>query len=109
MAKVLEFSISTSPSNEYSELISSRMDWLDDIAGRKPILTSGWNGFFDLLFVAFVIIIIQDELPQRILPLCLTFKVTLCRTLSTCGLQEGRCQGEASGTGAAGLVSGGLL
>ena len=29
MAKVLQFSFSISPSNEYSELISFRMDWFD--------------------------------------------------------------------------------
>ena len=39
-------------------------------AGRKPILTPFWNCFFDLPFIAFVIII-QNGLPQRILPLCL--------------------------------------
>ena len=32
MAKVLEFSFSISPSNEYSRLISFRMDWLDLLA-----------------------------------------------------------------------------
>ena len=32
MAKVLEFSFSISPSNEYSGLISFRMDWLDLLA-----------------------------------------------------------------------------
>ena len=41
---------------------------------QKPILTPCWNCFFDLLFAAFVIIIIQNVLPQRILPLCLTIK-----------------------------------
>ena len=35
---------------------------------EKPILTSCWNCFFDLLSIAFVIIIIQNGLPQRILP-----------------------------------------
>ena len=49
------------------------------IAERKPILTPCWNCFFDLLFVAFVIIIIQYGLPQRILYLCLTVKLkSLC-------------------------------
>ena len=32
VAKVLEFQLPTSPSNEYSELISFRMDWLDLLA-----------------------------------------------------------------------------
>ena len=59
----------------------------DIVAGRKPILTPCWNCSFDLLLVAFVIIIIQNGLPQRILPLCLTLKVPLFRTLSTCGWQ----------------------
>ena len=62
------------------------------VAGRKPILTPGRNCFFDLLFAAFVIKIIQNGLLQRILPLCLAvkLKVPLFRTLSTCGWQEGR-------------------
>ena len=34
------------------------------------------NGFFDLLFIAFATIIIQNGLPQRILPLCLTVKLS---------------------------------
>ena len=32
MAKVLEFQLSIGPSNEYSGLISFRMDWLDLLA-----------------------------------------------------------------------------
>ena len=42
---------------------------------EKPILTLCWNYFFDLLFVAVVIIIIHNDLPQRILPLGLTVKL----------------------------------
>ena len=45
------------------------------VAEKKPILTPCWNYFFDLLFVAFVIIITQNGLPQRILPFCLTVKL----------------------------------
>ena len=37
VAKVLKFSISISPSNEYSELISSRIDWFDLLAGQRII------------------------------------------------------------------------
>ena len=59
-------------------------------AAEKPILTPWWNCFFDLFFVAFVIIITQKGLPQIILPLCLAVKVPFFRTLSTCGWQEGR-------------------
>ena len=44
----------------------------------------------DLLSIAFLVIIIHNGLPRRILPLCLTVKVPLFRTLSTCGWQEGR-------------------
>ena len=33
--KYLSFSFSISPSNEYSRLISSRMDWLDLLAADK--------------------------------------------------------------------------
>ena len=44
------------------------------VAGRKPILTPWWNCLFDLLCIALVIIIIQNGLPQRILPLCLTVR-----------------------------------
>ena len=36
------------------------------------------NCFFDLLFVAFVIIITHNTLPQRTLPLCLTASKVLC-------------------------------
>ena len=57
---------------------------------RKPILTPCWNCFLDLLLVDFVIISIQNGQPQRILPLCLSVKVPLFRTLSTCRWQEGR-------------------
>ena len=42
---------------------------------EKPILTPCWNYFFDLLFIAFVITIIYNSLPQRTLPLCLTVKL----------------------------------
>ena len=46
---------------------------------KKSILTPCWNYFFDLLSVAFVIIITHNGLPQRILPFCLTAKLTsLC-------------------------------
>ena len=38
---------------------------------EKPVLIPCWNCFCDLLFVAFVIIIILNTLPQRILPLYL--------------------------------------
>ena len=41
MAKVLEFQLSIGPSNEYSGLISFRMDWLDLLAVqgiRKSLL-----------------------------------------------------------------------
>ena len=60
------------------------------VAEEKPIPTPCWNCFFDLLFIAFVIIIIQNGLPQRILPLPLTVKVLFSRTLSTYRWQEGR-------------------
>ena len=44
------------------------------LAEKKPVLTPSWNCFFDLLFIAFIIII-QNVLPQRILTLCLTAKL----------------------------------
>ena len=37
VAKVLEFSFSISPSNEYSRLISFRVDWFDLLAGQGTI------------------------------------------------------------------------
>ena len=43
--------------------------WNMPVAERKPILSPCWKLFFDLLFIAFVIIIILNRLP---LPLCLT-------------------------------------
>ena len=55
---------------------------------EKLILTPCWNCFFDLLPIAFVIIIIHNGLLQRTLPLCLTVKVPLFRTLPTCRWQE---------------------
>ena len=42
---------------------------------EKPILTPCWSYFFDLLFIAFVITIIYNSLPQRTLPLCLAVKL----------------------------------
>ena len=36
-AKVLEFSFSINPSNEYSGLISFRMDWLDLFAVQETL------------------------------------------------------------------------
>ena len=39
---------------------------------EEPILTPCWNCFFDLLFVAAVIIIIYNGLPQKTQSLCLT-------------------------------------
>ena len=40
MAKVLEFSFSISPSNEYSGLISFRIDWLDLLAVQGTLKES---------------------------------------------------------------------
>ena len=37
VAKVLEFSFSISPSNEYSRLFSFRMDWFDLLAGQGTL------------------------------------------------------------------------
>ena len=59
------------------------------VAGRKPILTPCWNCFFDLPFVAFVVIIIQNGLPQKILPLCLTVKHK-CLYSEPCPRVDGR-------------------
>ena len=42
---------------------------------EEPILTPCWNCFFNLLFVAFVTIIIHTDLPQRTLSLFLTVKL----------------------------------
>ena len=42
---------------------------------ENPILAPCWNCFIDLFSFAFVIIIIQNVLPQRILPLCLTVEL----------------------------------
>ena len=50
---------------------------------------STWNCFLDLLFVAFVIIIIQNGLPQSILPLCLTVKLK-CLCSESCPPVGGR-------------------
>ena len=37
MAKILEFSFSISPSNEYSGLISFRIDWFDFLAAQETL------------------------------------------------------------------------
>ena len=37
VAKVLEFSFSISPSNEYSGMMSFRMDWLDLLAVQRTL------------------------------------------------------------------------
>ena len=52
----------------------SHSDWFrgGHVAKKKPVLAPCWDRFFDLLFFAFVIIIIQNGWPQRILPLYLT-------------------------------------
>ena len=42
---------------------------------EKPVLTTCWNCFFDLLLIAFIITVIHNGLPQRTLPLCLTVKL----------------------------------
>ena len=44
------------------------------VAGKSQFWLC-WNCCFDLLFIAIVIIITQNGLPQRILPLCLTVKL----------------------------------
>ena len=71
--KYWSFSFSISPYNDCSGLTSSSVDWLGLqstlLQGGKPILTSGWSCSSHLLFIAFVIIIVQNELPQRVLPL----------------------------------------
>ena len=54
---------------------------------RKPILTPCWNCFFDLLLVDFVIIIIQNGLPQRICPSAFLLK---CLCLEPCLPVDGR-------------------
>ena len=55
---------------------------MGDCCREKSVLTLYWNCFFDLLSIAFVIIIIPNGLPQRILPLCLTAKLKcLCSEL----------------------------
>ena len=58
---------------------------------EKSILTPCWNCFFNLLSIAFVTVITQKGLPQRIpasLPDSQT-EVPLFRTLATCRWQEG--------------------
>ena len=53
---------------------------------EKPVQTQCWN----FPCFAFVIIITHNGHPEKILPLCLTVKVPLFRTLSTYGWQAGR-------------------
>ena len=59
------------------------------VAEEKPTVTPCWNFFLDLLLVAFVIIILQNGLPQRILPFCLTAKLK-CLCSEACPPKDGR-------------------
>ena len=68
--------------------INTSLDYFSSVAG-KVALTTWLNCFFYLFPIAFVIIIKHNGLPQRILPLCLTVKVLLFRTLFS-GWLEGR-------------------
>ena len=75
-----------------SHPLFSRELWngqLEIVAEKRSILTPCWNCFFDLLFEAFVIIIIQNGLPQRILPLCMTIKLK-CLCSELCPPVDGR-------------------
>ena len=45
------------------------------VADKKAIMTPCWNCSFDFILVACVIMIIWNDLPQRLLPLCLTVKL----------------------------------
>ena len=56
---------------------------------EKSILAPCWNCFLDLLSIAFVIIILHNGLPQRILPLCLTVKLK-CLCSEPCPPIDGR-------------------
>ena len=56
---------------------------------EKQTLTPCWNSFFDLLFVAFVTIVIHNALPQRILPLYLTVQLK-CPCSEPCLPVDGR-------------------
>ena len=56
---------------------------------KKPILTPCWNCSFNLFLVACVIIIIWNDLPQRLLPLCLTLKLK-CLCSGPCPPVDGR-------------------
>ena len=52
------------------------MEWTLTVRNRtEPMLTPCCNCFFDLLFVAIVIIIERNRLPQKTLPFCLTVNV----------------------------------
>ena len=75
-----------------SHPLFSRELWngqLEIVAEKWSILIPCWNCFFDLLFDAFVIIIIQNGLPQRILPLCMTIKLK-CLCSELCPPVDGR-------------------
>ena len=52
VAKVLEFQLHTSPYNEYSELISFRMDWLDLLAVQGTQEFSPTPQFKSIIFLA---------------------------------------------------------
>ena len=52
-------------------------------------MTPCWNFFFDLLLVASVIIILQNRLPQRVLPFCLAAKLK-CLCSEPCPPEDGK-------------------
>ena len=56
---------------------------------EKSTLTPYWNCVSNFLFVAFVIIIIQNGLGQRTLPLCMTVKLK-CLCSEPCPSVDGR-------------------
>ena len=50
-SKYRSFSISISPSNEYSELISSQNDWFDLLAVQVLILLNSWTFFLGVVYL----------------------------------------------------------
>ena len=91
-SKYIKLLIAKKVKKKESSLLSTNFEtgiYTGFYCNRKGlILTPCWNCFFDLFSIAFVIIIIINGLPQRILPLCLTVKVPLFRPVSACRWQE---------------------
>ena len=74
MAKVLEFSFSMSPSNEFSELISFRIDWFDLFAVQETLKSLLQNHSLKALSLPFFMV----QLSYLYMTVGKTIALTIC-------------------------------